>query len=51
MIVLVRWQEHDRQYTIGLQQFLKKAGIDVKNEKIEATIKKLLEQEEMDGQS
>lgn len=47
MIVLVKWQEHDRQYSIGLKQFLDKLGVDVKNEKIEATIKKLLEQQEL----
>lgn len=47
MIVLVKWQEHDRAYSIGLQEFLKKLDIDVDDAKIQATIKKLLEQEEM----
>lgn len=47
MIVLVKWEEHDRQYTIGLNQFLDKLGVNVDNAKIQLTIKKLLEQEEM----
>lgn len=47
MIVLVKWTAHNRQYSIGLQEFLKQLDIDVKNEKIEATVKRLLEQEEM----
>lgn len=51
MIVLVKWQEHNRQYTIGINKFFDKLGIDVDNAKIEQTIKKLLEQEEMDGES
>ncbi len=53
MIVLVRWEDHDRQYTIGINKFFDKLDIDVDNAKIEQTIKKLLEQEEMkpDGQS
>lgn len=47
MIVRVEWQEHDRVYTIGIQEFLKRLGLDVKNETIVNTIKKLLEQEDM----
>jgi hypothetical protein len=47
MIVVVKWQEHNRAYTIGLQQFLKKLGVDVQNETIELTVKKLLEQQEL----
>lgn len=47
MIVLVKWNEHDRQYTIGLSRFLKELGVDVEDAKIELTLKKLLEQEEM----
>lgn len=47
MIVLVKWQEHDRQYTIGISKFLKQLGVNVNDEEIKAVIKKLLEQEEM----
>lgn len=47
MIVLVKWKEHDRQYTIGINKFFDKLGIDVDNAKIEQTIKKLLEQQEL----
>lgn len=49
MIVLVKWTEHDRQYTIGINKFLQRLGVDVDDAKIQQTIKKLLEQEEMDG--
>ncbi len=48
MIVLVKWHEHDRTYTIGIQAFLKKLGADVDDAKIQETVKKLLEQEEME---
>lgn len=47
MIVLVKWTAHNRQYSIGLQEFLKQLDIDVKNEKIEQTVKRLLEQQEL----
>jgi hypothetical protein len=47
MIVVVKWQEHDRMYTIGLKEFLKKLNVDVNDAKIELTIKKLLEQQEL----
>ena len=46
MIVLVKWTTHNRQYSIGLQEFLKQLDIDVDNAKIELTVKKLLEQQE-----
>jgi len=49
MIVLVKWQDHDRTYTLGLQAFLKELDINVDNAKIQATVKKLLEQEEMES--
>lgn len=48
MIVLVKWAEHDRMYSMGLQPFLKKLGIDVDDAEIEQTIKTLLEQEELE---
>ena len=47
MIVLVRWQEHDRQYSIGLQKFLKCLQLEVTDEQIKNAIKTLLEQQEM----
>lgn len=47
MEVLVRWKEHDRQYTMGIQTFLKKLNIQIPDSQIQETIKKLLEQQEM----
>lgn len=47
MIVLVKWSEHDRQYTIGISKFLEQLGVNVNDEQIKIVIKKLLEQEEM----
>lgn len=47
MKIVVSWTEHDREYTIGVRPFLKAMGIDVDDEKITRTTKKLLEQEEM----
>jgi len=46
VIVLVKWEEHDRIYSMGLLEFLKQANLDVDNAKIEATVKRLLEQQE-----
>lgn len=48
MIVLVKWTEHDRMYSMGLQPFLKKLGIDVDDATIAKTVKNLLEQEELE---
>lgn len=47
MKIVVSWTEHEREYTIGITPFLKAMGIDVDDETIEKTTKKLLEQEEM----
>jgi hypothetical protein len=47
MKVIVKWENHKRVYTIGIAHFLKELGIDVDNAKIEKTITKLLEQQEM----
>lgn len=47
MVVLVRWLEHERQYTIGIQKFLKELGVEVSEERIKQIIKKFLEQQEM----
>ena len=47
MKIVVSWEIHDREYTIGVIPFLKAMGIDVDDERITQTTKKLLEQEEM----
>ena len=47
MIVLVRWQEHNIAYTIGLQKFLKQLNLEVTDDDIKNAIKNLLEQQEM----
>lgn len=47
MIVLVKWREHDREYIIGLQKFLKSLQLEVTDEQIKNAIKTLLEQQEM----
>jgi len=47
MKIVVSWEIHDREYTIGVIPFLKAMGIDVDDATIEKTTKKLLEQEEM----
>jgi hypothetical protein len=47
MKIVVSWTEHDREYIIGVIPFLKAMGIDVDDEQITQTTKKLLEQEEM----
>lgn len=47
MIVLVKWQEHDRQYTIGISRLFQLLKLKVSDEDIQQAIKKLLEQEEM----
>lgn len=47
MIVLVKWSEHDRHYTIGISKFLKQLGVEINEEQIKLAVKKLLEQEEM----
>ncbi len=48
MKIVVSWTEHDREYTIGVIPFLKAMGLDVDDELIIKTTKKLLEQEEME---
>lgn len=47
MIVLVKWSEHDRQYTIGISRLFKLLNLEISDEQIQQAIKKLLEQEEM----
>jgi len=47
MIIVVKWQEHDRQYSIGLQKFLKSLQLEVTDDEIKNAIIKLLEQQEM----
>lgn len=48
MKIIVSWEFHDREYTIGVIPFLKAMGIDVDDAQITETTKKLLEQEEME---
>jgi hypothetical protein len=47
MIVLVKWKNHDRVYTMGIGPFLKHLGVHVDNAKLNSTIKHLLEQQEL----
>lgn len=47
MKIIVSWSEHNRSYTIGVIPFLKALGIDVDDETLIETTKKLLEQEEL----
>lgn len=47
MKVIVKWAEHDRVYSIGLQKFLKCLHLEVTDDEIKNAIKRLLEQEEM----
>lgn len=42
MIVRVSWKEHDREYTIGVQNFLKMLGYDVDDAEIKKAIKEHL---------
>lgn len=42
MRVIVDWTNHDRKYTIGIQQFLAAAGIEMSDEEIKTVIRKLL---------
>jgi len=46
MLVIVKWNEHNREYEIGIKPFLKSMGIDVEDKQIEQAVKKLLEQQE-----
>ena len=47
MIVLVKWEEHNRQYQIGINKFLRAMNLNVNDAQIEQAIRKLLEQQEM----
>jgi hypothetical protein len=47
MRVTISWTTHARKYSIGLQEFLKQMGINVTEEQIKATARKLLEQNEV----
>lgn len=51
MIVLVKWHEHGRQYTIGISRLMQLLNLDVSEEQIKQAIIKLLEQEEMKRES
>ena len=48
MKVLVKWNNHDRVYSIGIQRLFRVLNIDVNDAQIETAIKQLLEQEEME---
>lgn len=48
MRVLVKWNNHNRIYSIGIQRLFEVMNIDVNDAQIETAIKQLLEQEEMD---
>jgi len=50
MKVFVKWNEHDRLYSVGIQRFLKSLDINVDDAQIISAIKNLLEQEEMQGE-
>jgi hypothetical protein len=51
MIVLVKWKNHDRVYTMGIGPFLKHLGVNVDDAKLKTTIKHLLEQQELKDDS
>ncbi len=44
MRLTISWTNHDRKYTIGVVEFLKNMGIEVSDDQLKATAKKLLEQ-------
>lgn len=46
MIVIVKWSEHNRTYSMGIKPFLAHLGVDVDDAKLQQTIKTLLEQQE-----
>jgi hypothetical protein len=48
MVVKVSWQEHEREYTIGIQRLFELLELDVTDEKIKKAVRKLLEQNEME---
>lgn len=48
MRVFVSWQNHNRRYSIDLEYFLKQMDINVTDDQLKATARKLLEQNEMD---
>lgn len=46
MIVIVKWERHNRSYSMGIKPFLAHLGVNVDDAKIEQTVKTLLEQQE-----
>lgn len=51
MKLIIEWTTHSRRYTVGVSQFLKAMGLDVSDEQIVATAKKLLEQREVEAKN
>lgn len=51
MKLTIAWTSHNRRYTIGVSEFLKAMGLEVSDEQIVATAKKLLEQNEVEPEN
>lgn len=51
MKLIIEWTTHSRRYTIGVFEFLKAMGLDVSDEQLVATAKKLLEQNEVKAEN
>lgn len=49
MIIVVKWKQHDRVYSIGLQKFLKQLNLEITDDDIQNAIKVLLEQRELEN--
>lgn len=48
MRIILQWENHNRRYSVDAVVFLKHAGIIVSDDKLVATAKKLLEQNEIE---
>ena len=48
MNLVVRWQDHNREYSYPLIKFFDLADIEMTEEEAKQIVKKLLEQNEMD---
>jgi hypothetical protein len=51
MRLYISWASHNRKYSIGVAEFLKQMGIEVTDEQLVATAKKLLEQQEVEAEN
>lgn len=47
MRITISWTTHDRRYTIGVVEFLKHLNINITDDQLKATARKLLEQNEV----